>query len=104
MQNPKPLSELLRLHNKRLIALGEQLKERNVVLERVHASVAPPLAAHLVSAGIEHGRLTIGVTSAAWASRLRYLTRAVRSQVGAALGVEITSIRVRIVPAPPARR
>lgn len=103
MQNTKPLSELLRLRNNKLVALRQRLTERGTVLELVRAAVPPQLAAQLTSAGIEHGRLSIGVTSAAWASRVRYLTKDLRSQVGAALGVDIASVRLRIVPAPPAR-
>lgn len=98
MQNPRLVSELLQGHGKKLRDLSDRLTERVAVLQAVHRALPPKLAASIASAGIEHGRLTIGVTNAAWASRLRYVTAALRKDLGAALGKEILSVRIRIVP------
>jgi hypothetical protein len=68
------------------------------VLEQVRAALPPQLAAAVASAGIEQGRLTIGVLGAVWASRLRYLTESVRKQVSGSTGTTIVSVRVRVVP------
>jgi hypothetical protein len=56
------------------------------------------LAQAVVSAGVEQGRLTIGVSGAVWASRLRYFTDIVRKRVSESLGIEILSVRIRVLP------
>jgi hypothetical protein len=58
------------------------------------------VAQAVVSAGIDQGRLTIGVVGAVWASRLRYLTESVRKRVAGASGITILSVKVRVVPPP----
>jgi len=67
-------------------------------MEQVCAALPPNLAKVVVSAGIEKGRLTIGVAGAPWAARLRYVTDALRQSLAPALGVEIYAVRVRVVP------
>ena len=71
-----------------------------MVVEQVRAALPARLAQAVASAGIEQGRLTIGVVGAVWASRLRYLTESVRKRVGAS-GVAVVSVRVRVVPPGP---
>ena len=97
MQNPRVVSELLQLHGKKLRELGAALKKRAAILKAVRASLPETLAPRVTSAGLENGRLTLGVTGAVWASRLRYTTGALRSEVGAALGLEIVSVRIRVL-------
>jgi hypothetical protein len=101
MQYPRIVSELLQQHGKKLRQLSDALNERAVVLDVVRASLPAKLAPHIASAGIENGRLTLGVSGAVWASRLRYLTGAVRATVGAALDTEIVSVRIRVLPPDP---
>ena len=101
MQNPRVVSELLQQHGKKLRELRERLDERAAVLDLVRGSLPAKLAPHIASAGIENGRLTLGVAGAVWASRLRYLTGAVRAGVGAALDTEIVSVRIRVLPPDP---
>ena len=67
-------------------------------MEQVRAVLPTRLAQAVASAGIEQGRLTIGVVGAVWASRLRYMTELLRSRVAAATGTAILSVKVRIVP------
>src|SRR5882757_2338328 len=98
VQKPRSINELLRAGGKRLGALKIRAQERTVVLEHVCRALPPKLAETVVSAGLEHGRLTIGVASAPWASRLRYVTEALRLQVGAAMGVPVQSVRIRVAP------
>jgi hypothetical protein len=69
-----------------------------VALEHVCAALPAQLAEFVVSAGIEQGRLTIGVAGANWAARLRYVTDTLRTQVSGSLGVEIQSVRIKVVP------
>ncbi len=68
-------------------------------MEHVCAALPPNLSKVVVSAGIEKGRLTIGVAGAPWAARLRYVTDGLRLRVAATLGVEIQSIRIKVLPA-----
>jgi hypothetical protein len=97
MQNPRVVSELLQLHGRKLRELGATLKKRAAVLDVVRSSLPAKLASRVASAGLENGRLTLGVTGAVWASRLRYSTSALRTEVGAALGTDIVSVRIRVV-------
>jgi hypothetical protein len=101
MQKPKSISELLHAGGRRLTALKAQSADRRVTLDHVRAALPPPLAQAVASAGLEEGRLTIGVTGAAWATRLRYVTDSLRSRVGGTLGVAIESVRIKVVPPRP---
>jgi hypothetical protein len=69
-----------------------------LVVEQVRAALPARLALAVASAGVDEGRLTIGVVGAVWASRIRYFTDAVRKKVSGSLGVEIHAIRIRVVP------
>lgn len=83
----------------RLAALGERSRRRSRVLEHVRAALPAEMAGSLVSAGFEGTQLTVGVDSAAWAARLRYLTGALQADVGKVLGLHIDSVRIKVVPA-----
>ena len=52
----------------------------------------------MASAGLDGGRLTIGVVGAVWASRLRYSSDAIRKRVAKSLGKEVLTVRIRVVP------
>ena len=69
-----------------------------MVVEQVRAALPARLALAVASAGVDQGRLTIGVVGAVWASRIRYFTDAVRKGVSGSLGIEILVIRIRVVP------
>jgi hypothetical protein len=97
MQNSKSLSELLARGGKRLSQLKIRSAERSQTLEQVRRVLSPKLAQAIASAGIEQGRLTIGVLGAQWASRLRYSTDALRKGVAQSSGREILSVRIRVV-------
>lgn len=103
MQYPKSISELLRGPHKRLDDLGRRLDRRDAALVAVRAALPQELAAQIASAGCEGGRLSVGVASAAWASRMRYALAEARTALAAALGEEIGTIRVLIVPPGPPR-
>lgn len=101
MQKLKPLSSLFQTPNKALRDLSERLEARSEVLVLVRRALPETLAAQVISAGIERGRLSIGVSGAVWASRLRYSTVALRESLSLALSVDIMSVRIRIVPPAP---
>lgn len=67
------------------------------MVEQVRAALPVRLAQAVVSAGLDQGRLTIGVAGSHWASRIRYLTDGLRKDVGTA-GTPVLSVRVRVVP------
>jgi hypothetical protein len=99
MQKPKSIRELMGVRGQRLTALKTQNDARKRVMEQVCAALPPNLAKVVVTAGIEKGRLTIGVAGAPWAARLRYATDGLRLRVAATLGVEIQTIRIKVLPA-----
>jgi hypothetical protein len=98
MQNTKRLSELLARPGNRLGSLKQRSLERSSILVQVRAALTPKLAQAVASAGIEAGRLTVGVVGAVWASRLRYSTEALRKRVTESSGVEVQRVRIRVVP------
>ena len=98
MQNSKSLSELLARGGKRLSLLTERSAQRSQILEQVRAALPERLASAVVSAGLEQGRLTIGVVGAVWASRLRYSKEIIRNRVAEGVKDPILSVKIRVVP------
>jgi len=101
LDKPKSIKDLLRVGGKQLSTLEARTADRSLALQAVRAALPPELARATVSAGLEHGRLTVGVTGGTFATRLRYATDDLRQRVGAALGADIQSVRIRVVPSPP---
>ena len=86
MQKSKSLSELLARGGKRLSLLKARSAERSAGCWRRFARPSPPGCQNtVVSAGLEQGRLTIGVVGAVWASRLRYSTEIIRKRLARCL-------------------
>jgi hypothetical protein len=100
MQNLRSVSDLVSRTGNKLTALKTRAQERSLVVEQVRAALPARLAQAVASAGIEQGRLTIGVVGAVWASRLRYLTESIRKKVGSSTGTAILGVKVRVVPPP----
>ena len=98
MQNSKSLSELLARGGKRLSLLKDRAAQRAQIVEQVRSALPARLAQSVISAGLEGGRLTIGVGGAVWASRLRYSTEAIRKRVAKSAGKDVVSVRIRVVP------
>jgi hypothetical protein len=98
VKTPKSINELISSGGKRLSELKAKGQARTRAFEHVCAALPSPLARNIVSAGLEHGQLTIGVTGAAWAARLRYVTEALRAQVGSSMRVDILKVRIKVVP------
>jgi hypothetical protein len=86
----------------RLRRLEITRRERRDVLAHVRAALPPELQRTVITAGIEEGRLTVGVSGGAWASRLRYRSQSLRERVASSLGREIHSVRIKVVHLPPA--
>ena len=98
VKTPKSINELLSGSGKRLSNLKAKTQARTRAFEHVCAALPSPLAQNIVSAGLEHGQLTIGVAGAAWAARLRYVTEALRAHVGSSMRVDIEKVRIKVVP------
>jgi hypothetical protein len=98
VSKPKSINELLKSGGKRLSSLAAQSAARGTTLEQVCAALPAELAQAVVSAGLDEGKLTIGVASAAWAARLRYVSDTLGPPLGKSLGAEIQSIRIKVVP------
>jgi hypothetical protein len=92
------IKELFEGGSERLTSLRERSRERSMVLSHVLAALPPKLGETVATAGIDQGRLTIGVAGAAWASRLRYVTDTLRKRLSTSLGVEIRTVRIKVVP------
>jgi hypothetical protein len=98
MQKPKSIKELLQSGGARLAHLDTRSRERSRALQHVCAALPPELAEVVVSAGIDEGKLTIGVTGGTWAARLRYVTETLRLRVADSMGADIQSVRIKVVP------
>ena len=97
MEKARPINDLLKGAGK-VARLRAELAARAQIKEAVCAALAPPLGQAVVSAGLEAGELTVGVTGAGWASRLRYGTEALCTELSRALGVPVERVRIRVVP------
>jgi hypothetical protein len=104
VRKSRDIKELFQGGSEHLTSLKARIQNRSRVLEQVLAALPLEFAAKVVTAGIEGGKLTIGAASAAWATRLRYMTDTLRERVGGALGVEISSIRIKVVQPEPKSR
>jgi hypothetical protein len=97
MEKTKSINELLK-GSGRLMGLDARTRQRSKVLDQVRAALPSRLAQAVVSAGVEEGRLTIGVVGSVWASRIRYFCEPTRLKVSEMLGVQLRIVRVRVVP------
>lgn len=95
------INELLDSSSGRLKSLQARRRERSEVLLRVRAALPPELQGSVVTAGIEAGRLIVGVSGGVWATRLRYRAKALREHMAGTLGQEIHSVRIKVVQTPP---
>jgi hypothetical protein len=98
VKRPKSINELISRGGKRLSDLKAKTQARTRVFDHVCAALPSKLAQSIVSAGLEHGQLTVGVAGSAWAARLRYATEALRTQVGSTMRVDIHEVRIKVVP------
>lgn len=97
MQKTRSVSELIHHNSKALAQLRERLDERAQLLLQVRAALPTPLVACVLSAGLDKGVLTLGTASAAWASRLRYVSSQVIDKFAKDYDVKIARVRVKVV-------
>jgi hypothetical protein len=94
------INELLESSSGRLKSLQTRRRERSEVLSQVRAALPAELQGSVVSAGIEEGRLIVGVSGGVWATRLRYRAKALREHVAGKLGQELHGVRIKVVHTP----
>ncbi|HEY3850008.1 MAG TPA: DciA family protein, partial [Steroidobacteraceae bacterium] len=99
VQKSRDIKRLFEGGSGRLTSLKQQAQQRSRVLDQVIAALPAELAAAVATAGIDGGKLTVGAVSATWATRLRYATDILRQRVSSALGVEISSVRIKVTAA-----
>lgn len=97
MKKQLNINELVKSSSGRLTSLRARSRDRSEVLAHVRAALPAELAGPVLTAGIENGRLTVGVSGGAWAARLRYRTEVLRKCVAGTLGREIHSVRIKVV-------
>jgi Dna[CI] antecedent, DciA len=96
MQKPRPVSELLDKGSNQLRVLRLGLKTRSDALVTIRSALPERLAAEVLDVGIADGLLTISASSAAWATRLRYVMAPMREPLAVALKSKIDSIKIRV--------
>jgi hypothetical protein len=99
-RGPNTLARVLRssgiVHN-----LLSQAQDLRLLLTRVRKHLPPPLDGHCLAALVKKRQLILFVDSPAWASRLRYYSRDLKSQLlREGMRVERISIRVMINDTP----
>jgi hypothetical protein len=102
MRKSIKINELLASSSGRLKSLQSRRRERSEVLACVRAALPAELQGSVVTAGIEDGRLIVGVSGGVWATRLRYRAKALREHIAGTLGQEIHNVRIKVVQTPPA--
>ncbi len=98
VQKSKSIKELLNSGATRIRDLKSRVEARSQVLAVVRANLDPAQAEAVISAGVTEGVLSVGVSAASWAARLRYQTDMLRSSVEQSIGVEIRTVRIRVIP------
>lgn len=102
MRKSTDINDLLQGDSARLASLRSRSRARSKVLSHVLAALPANLVHTVITAGVEDGRLTLGAANAAWATRLRYASEALRKRVAGTLGEDIRSVRIKVVQPPSA--
>lgn len=100
MEKAKCVRELITHTSKTLSILRQRLDAREQLLPRVRAVLPARLAQQVVSAGLEAGILTLGTSSASWASRLRYVVPEISARLSEEHGLEVGRVRIRVIRTP----
>ena len=103
-KKPTSVSELLQKDHGLLQRLRQGSSQADATLQAVRAELPAEFAQQVWGASTRAGTLTVLVTSAAWATRVRYHAPGLREQVARRLGVALENITVRVRPAGPAPR
>ncbi len=91
---PRALGDIL-THSGSAAALVAQIREQSALLALVKRELEASVSAHLLAALIRKKQLVLYTDSSAWASRLRFGSRALRDRL-IDRGVKIEKLTVRI--------
>lgn len=103
-KKPTAVSELLQKGQGLLERLRQGSSQADETLRAVRAELPGEFAQQVWGASARAGTLTVLVTSAAWATRVRYHAPGLREQVARRLGVTLERITIRVRPAGPMPR
>jgi len=103
-EKPIALSELLNKGQGLLERLRRGSSQADEALQAVRAELPEEFAAQVWGASTRAGTLTVLVTSAAWATRVRYHAPGLREQVARRLGMALERVTIRVRPAGPTAR
>lgn len=98
-EKPTPVSELLQKGQGLLERLRQGSGRADAALQAVRAELPEEFAQQVWGASTRAGTLTVLVTSAAWATRVRYHAPTLREQVALRLGVALERVTIRVRPA-----
>lgn len=103
-EKPIALSELLNKGQGLLERLRRGSSQADEALQAVRAELPEEFAAQVWGASARAGTLTVLVTSAVWATRVRYHAPGLREQVARRLGMTLERVTIRVRPAGPTAR
>jgi len=97
-EKPTSVSDLLGGAGGVLGKLREGSAAADRTLQAVRHGLPPALAGQVWGASVRSGELTLLVTSAAWATRIRFHAPALREGVARELGIELERVVTRVRP------
>lgn len=98
-EKPTSVSDLLGKGQGLLGRLREGSAAADRTLQAVRRGLPEDLAGRVWGASVRSGRLTLLVSSAAWATRIRYHAPSLRETAGRDLGTELEKVVIRVRPA-----
>jgi len=93
---PRRISELLDEPGTALAGLSRSAGANATLLSAIAEALPPPLREHLLSAAVADGTLTLSVSSATQASRLRFHEGPCLAAASRISGATVRSVRVRV--------
>jgi hypothetical protein len=100
MKKPTAVSHLLKQGEGMLKKLRVGTAEADRSLAALRSILPPELAREVWSASLRGKTLTAFVQTAAWGTRLRYVTSTLKGPVAAALGQPVEEIKVKVRAGP----
>lgn len=92
----KKFKQALSYSNRTLASLQVQVDRQKKLLKIIRTVLPEPLAHHLQSCAVQDKKLLLYTESAAWASQLRFYSRAIAEVTRSKLGEDIQVTKVRI--------
>jgi len=97
-EKPTSVSDLLGGAGGVLGKLRQGSAAADRTLQTVRRGLPPELAGEVWGASVRSGQLTLLVTSAAWATRIRFHAPALRQAAARELGIELERVVTRVRP------